>query len=572
MNQKTNNPPSIRPIISLGNTAFESIRTGGNFYIDKSDFIRQWWENQDFATLITRPRRFGKSLNLNMLECFFSEKYKGRSDLFAGLSIWKEEKYRGIQGTYPVISFSFADIKGRDFDTAREAICQVILDLYTQFSFLKESDRLSPEEKEYFAMVSSGMSDAVAAVAIKRLSMCLNHHYGKKALIFLDEYDTPLQEAYMYGYWDALTGFVRGLFNSTFKTNPYLERALLTGITRVSKESIFSDLNNLMVITTTSCQYADCFGFTEDEVFHALKQYGMEEKMEEIQAWYNGFSFGDKRDIYNPWSITCFLKEKKLKPYWANTSSNQLIGKLLRQGSVELKIVLEDLLDGKVFQTEIDEEIIFEQLERKKGAIWSLLLACGYLKVTEVHFEENTGRYQYALAVTDREVKMLFEDMVEGWFSDENIPYNEFIKALLVNDVDYMNEYINRVSQAIFSTFDTRKNPSDTAANPERFYHGFVLGLIVELEGKYRISSNRESGFGRYDVMMEPMDKNENAYILEFKVFNPRKEKKLEDTVLNALDQIQEKDYDRELLARGIDSGKIYHYGFAFHGKNALIG
>lgn len=402
--------------------------------------------------------------------------------------------------------------------------------------------------------------------------MCLNHHYGKKALIFLDEYDTPLQEAYMYGYWDALTGFVRGLFNSTFKTNPYLERALLTGITRVSKESIFSDLNNLMVITTTSCQYADCFGFTENEVFHALKQYGMEEKMEEIQAWYNGFSFGDKRDIYNPWSITCFLKEKKLKPYWANTSSNQLIGKLLRQGSVELKIVLEDLLDGKVFQTEIDEEIIFEQLERKKGAIWSLLLACGYLKVTEVHFEENTGRYQYALAVTDREVKMLFEDMVEGWFSDENVPYNEFIKALLVNDVDYMNEYINRVSQAIFSTFDTGKNPSDTAANPERFYHGFVLGLIVELEGKYRISSNRESGFGRYDVMMEPMDKNENAYILEFKVFNPRKERKLEDTVLNALDQIQEKDYDRELLARGIDPGKIYHYGFAFQGKNVLIG
>lgn len=469
MNQKTNNPPSIRPTISLGNTDFESIRTGGNFYIDKSDFIRQWWENQDFATLITRPRRFGKSLNLNMLECFFSEKYKGRSDLFAGLSIWKEEKYRGIQGTYPVISFSFADIKGRDFDTAREAICQVILDLYTQFSFLKESDRLSPEEKEYFAMVSSGMSDAVAAVAIKRLSMCLNHHYGKKALIFLDEYDTPLQEAYMYGYWDALTGFVRGLFNSTFKTNPYLERALLTGITRVSKESIFSDLNNLTVITTTSCQYADCFGFTEDEVFQALKQYGMEEKMEEIQAWYNGFSFGDKRDIYNPWSITCFLKEKKLKPYWANTSSNQLIGKLLRQSSVELKIVLEDLLDGKEFETEIDEEIVFEQLERKKGAIWSLLLACGYLKVAEVHFEENTGRYQYALAVTDQEVKMLFEDMVEGWFSDENVPYNEFIKALLVNDVDYMNEYINRVSQAIFSTFDTGKNPSDTATNPERF-------------------------------------------------------------------------------------------------------
>lgn len=557
--------------ISLGNTAFASIREANSFYIDKTDFIRQWWESQDVATLITRPRRFGKSLNLNMLECFFSEKYRGEGELFRGLSIWNHEKYREIQGTYPVIFFSFADIKGQTFTSAREAICQVIQDLYAEFGFLKESERLSQEEKDYFSLVTSMMSDAVAAMSLKRLSMCLHSYYGKKVLIFLDEYDTPLQEAYMYGFWDELTGFMRGLFNSTFKTNLYLERALLTGITRVSKESIFSDLNNLTVITTTSEQYADCFGFTETEVFDALEKYGMSDRQVEVQTWYDGFSFGNKKDIYNPWSITCFLKEKKLRPYWANTSSNQLVGKLVREGSAQIKMVMEDLLAGKSFQTEIDEEIIFEQLQRKKGAIWSLFLAGGYLKVVRSEFDISSGRYSYELALTNQEVKMLFEDMVEGWFSDETVPYNDFLKAFLAKDLDYMNEYMNRVAEATFSTFDTGRNPSDDT-NPERFYHGFVLGLIVELAGKYRVTSNRESGFGRYDVMLEPLEKTKAAFVLEFKVFNPRKEKTLEDTVANALQQINEKDYDCELLSRGIQKENIFHYGFAFEGKKVLIG
>lgn len=557
--------------ISLGNTAFASIREANSFYIDKTDFIRQWWKSQDVATLITRPRRFGKSLNLNMLECFFSEKYRGEGELFRGLSIWNHEKYREIQGTYPVIFFSFADIKGQTFTSAREAICQVIQDLYAEFGFLKESERLSQEEKDYFSLVAPTMSDAVAAMSLKRLSMCLHSYYGKKVLIFLDEYDTPLQEAYMYGFWDELTGFMRGLFNSTFKTNPYLERALLTGITRVSKESIFSDLNNLTVITTTSEQYADCFGFTETEVFDALEKYGMSDRQGEVQTWYDGFSFGNKKDIYNPWSITCFLKEKKLRPYWANTSSNQLVGKLVREGSAQIKMVMEDLLAGKSFQTEIDEEIIFEQLQRKKGAIWSLFLAGGYLKVVKSEFDVSSGRYSYELALTNQEVKMLFEDMVEGWFSDETVPYNDFLKAFLAKDLDYMNEYMNCVAEATFSTFDTGRNPSDDT-NPERFYHGFVLGLIVELAGKYRVTSNRESGFGRYDVMLEPLEKTKDAFVLEFKVFNPRKEKTLEDTVANALQQINEKDYDCELLSRGVQKENIFHYGFAFEGKKVLIG
>ena len=565
------NQENTAPVISLGNAGFESIRKEYSFYIDKTLFIKEWWENQDIVTLITRPRRFGKSLNLNMLECFFSQKYSGKSELFQGLSIWKEVKYRELQGQYPVIFFSFADVKGYDFATSRDAICQIILDLYTEFSYLKDSDRLGEEEKKYFEMVNPKMSDAVAAMALKRLSMCLNRFYGKKVLIFLDEYDTPLQEAYMRGYWDELTAFIRGLFNSTFKTNPYLERALLTGITRVSKESIFSDLNNLTVITTTSDQYSNCFGFTKEEVWDALKTYKMDQYKEDVCAWYDGFSFGNRKNIYNPWSITCFLKEKKLKPYWANTSSNQLIGKLLREGNAHTKIILEDLLNGKSFQAEIDEEIVFEQLQKKKGALWSLLLASGYLKVIDSEFDIVTGKYNYTLALTNQEVRMMFGDMVENWFSGENVPYNEFIKAFLAKDTDYMNEYMNRVALTTFSSFDTGKSPSETA-NPERFYHGFVLGLMVELEGKYHITSNRESGFGRYDVMLEPLSHADDAFILEFKVFNPRKEKKLEETVANALKQIDEKSYDQELLNKGIEKKQIYHYGFAFEGKKVLIG
>ena len=561
----------MKRVISVGNQSFEAIRSDNRFYIDKTRFIKDWWDMGDIVTLITRPRRFGKTLNMDMLKCFFSNKYHGRNDLFDGLDIWNDEKYRKLQGTYPVIFLSFAGIKGNTFEMARQQICIKILDLYEENGYLLEGDILSESEKTFYKSVSMNMSDAIISTSLNKLCTFMYKYYGKKVIILLDEYDTPMQEAYVNGYWNELTALTRSLFNFAFKTNPYLERALLTGITRVSKESIFSDLNNLTVITTTSEQYADCFGFTETEVFDALEKYGMSDRQVEVQTWYDGFSFGNKKDIYNPWSITCFLKEKKLRPYWANTSSNQLVGKLVREGSAQIKMVMEDLLAGKSFQTEIDEEIIFEQLQRKKGAIWSLFLAGGYLKVVKSEFDVSSGRYSYELALTNQEVKMLFEDMVEGWFSDETVPYNDFLKAFLAKDLDYMNEYMNRVAEATFSTFDTGRNPSDDT-NPERFYHGFVLGLIVELAGKYRVTSNRESGFGRYDVMLEPLEKTKDAFVLEFKVFNPRKEKTLEDTVANALQQINEKDYDCELLSRGVQKENIFHYGFAFEGKKVLIG
>ncbi|MCM1025091.1 MAG: ATP-binding protein [Roseburia sp.] len=561
----------MNQVISLGTQSFEKLRQNHSFYIDKTLLIQEWWENQDDVTLIMRPRRFGKTLNLNMLDCFFSNQYAGRGDLFEGLAIWESEKYRQLQGTYPVISVSFATVKGDTYETARDEIVQIIINLYTQYYFLTQGDALSPMEKAYFDYIKMDMSDSVVTMALHRLSICLSHYYGKKVLIFLDEYDTPLQEAYVGGYWDKMVGFIRGMFNAAFKTNPYIERALLTGITRISKESLFSDLNNLTVITTTSEGYNTRFGFTEEEVFHALDFFGVPEEKEQVKAWYDGFTFGSRHDIYNPWSITGFLKEKRYKPYWANTSSNSLISVLIRGGKADIKITLEDLLDGKALIAEIDEEIVFNQLQGEVGAIWSLLLASGYLRVEEQTFDPENGTFFYALKLTNKEVAIMFRNIIRKWFTGDSVPYNDFLKAMLQGDVKAMNQYMNQVIKETFSSFDSGKKPSEEA-QPERFYHGFVLGLMAEFKGRYRITSNRESGFGRYDVMLEPMRAEDPAFVLEFKVHDRDDGASLADTVEAARKQIEEKAYDTELTARGVAKERIRHYGFAFEGKKVLIG
>ena len=559
--------------VAIGIQEFNKLREGNYFYIDKTDFIREWWESGDVATLIARPRRFGKTLNMSMLHQFFSVEYKDRGDLFEGLSIWQEEKYRQLQGTYPVISLSFANIKESNFAMTRKKICQLITELYNKYAFLLEGEILGENDVRYFRRVSEEMDDSDASLSLHKLSDFLSRYYGKNVIMLLDEYDTPMQEAYVNGFWDELVSFTRNLFNSTFKTNPYLERAIMTGITRVSKESIFSDLNNLEVITTTSDKYATDFGFTEKEVFTSLEECGYGDKKELVKSWYDGFTFGEQKDIYNPWSILNFLDKGKIGVYWANTSSNSLVGKLIREGNKRIKITFEQLLNGEVISCPIDEQIVYNQLDNNEDAIWSLLLASGYLKVLsyeQVDQIESTEEPLYKLELTNLEVKHMFVKLIRDWFVKTEGNYNDFVDALLLDDLDAMNEYMNLVTEQIFSSFDVGKRPS--RLQPERFYHGFVLGLIVDLAKNYVVTSNRESGFGRYDVMIEPKDKNGKAFILEFKVHNPRKETSLEETVHNALAQIEEKKYEANLIARGIPKENIRKYGFAFEGKNVLIG
>ena len=561
----------MKKVIGIGKQSFEDIIQSNCFYIDKTSLIKEWWESEDDITLITRPRRFGKTLNMDMLKCFFSNQYQDKGYLFEGLNIWKEEKYQQLQGTYPVIYLSFADVKQTNYKDAVLKIKKIITDVYQQYIELARWEGLTEVQIRQFQSVDPYMDDVTAQCALKDLSGYLYRYYEKKVIILLDEFDTPMQEAYIHGYWNEFTAFIRSLFNAAFKTNPYLNRAMMTGITRVSKESIFSDLNNLKVVTTTSEEYATCFGFTEEEVFAALEEFQLADQKDAVKQWYDGFTFGSQQDIYNPWSITNYLKEKKFLAYWASTTSNGLVNRLIQISQPDVKESMEELLNEREIVLNFDEQIVFDQLETKENAIWSLMVASGYLKIDKIEYRGILYVPWYHLKITNLETLGMFSEMFAGWFQNTRSNYNAFIKAMLCGNIKEMNAYMNEVALATFSSFDTGSHPSGRT-QPERFYHGFVLGLLVELRDQYEVRSNRESGYGRYDVMLIPRQKNQLAFVLEFKVYDAQEELKLEDTVQSALAQIEEKDYDTELVERGISKLQIRHYGFAFEGKKVLIG
>jgi len=552
--------------LEIGESDFKQLIDNNKFYIDKTYFIEEWYNSAGKVTLITRPRRFGKTLTMSMMEYFLSDRYKDQVYLFENLYIFNKsknkEEFKKMQGEYPVINLSFAGIKKKSFKQTYMSFEELIANLYLKHDYLLEGDLLKKEEKDTFLRIKVKKADeSELDVSLSRLSDFLMRYTGKKVYILLDEYDTPLQEAYSSGYWEELASFISALFENTFKENKALNRAILTGITRVAKESIFSGLNNLEVVTITDEKYARCFGFTEEETFKALDMYNLSAIKDDVKKYYDGFIMGGKVEIYNPWSVINFLDKKECGTYWANTSSNTLIDVSIKKADSDIKQKFEDLMKGNKVQANVDSEIVFKQLDTKKDAIWSLMVASGYLKVCS-----KKGKI-CELAITNQEIKEMFEDLIEEWFGGER-DYNDFITAMLDGDIDDMEETLNSLSESMFSIFDGGNKPSKL--EPERFYHGFVLGLLVDLKDRYVVDSNRESGRGRYDIMLTPKDKKDVGIIIEFKVFSPRKEKTLSDTVSNALNQIEEKKYEQTLIDEGIDT--IYKYGIAFCGKECKIG
>ena len=556
--------------VAIGVQRFTEIRENNILYVDKTGFIKEWWESGDEVTVITRPRRFGKTLNMNMLENFFSIQYAGREDLFTGLEIWQYEEYRKLQGTWPVILISFAKIKPLSYDDAIEDISSYIVELYDRYSYVLNSNEISNENRIYFNNILEGKLKYRLGNCLNVLSKVLNVYYGKKPIIILDEYDTPMHEAYSRGYWGEMVDFMRNLFNSSFKSNPYMNRAIMTGITRIGRESLFSDFNHANILTVFDDKYSQYFGFTEDEVFKALDNYGLDEK-DKVKFWYNGFTIGSRHDIYNPWSIIKYLEKKRVGLYWVNTSRNTLLSNIIKSSDIDTKQDFEKLLMGESLTAYVDECVVFDDIQDNREAIWGLMIAAGYLRaeVLSEEFDEYANN-KCLFSITNYETQCMFRNLIKNWFVKQKRAYNEFVAALLKADVKLMNIYMNQITSRIISYFDSGNSPS--VNEPERFYHGLVLGLLVELRDRYTVKSNRESGYGRYDIMLEPKDAlNDDGIIIEFKVLDDSEEKTLHDTANNAIKQITDMNYAAELMEKGLPAERIHFYGFAFQGKNVLI-
>ena len=537
------------------------LRLRKNYYIDKTMYIKHIIDNQAGVILVTRPRRFGKTLNMSMLKYYFDNTAKDSKDLFEGLKIMEqEEEYTSKLGNYPVIYLTLKDVQDRNYDNMLLDMKTAMMNMYQAHRYLLDSDKIYPEEKEKILDILYAREDENALkTSVIELSKYLNRHYGKQVILLIDEYDVPLQNAYVEGYYDEAVRFFKTFYGTTFKDNPYLEKTVLTGVSRVAKESIFSGANNFDVYTVLDNEFSEDFGITEKEMDKIIEDFNIEDEKEEIKKWYDGYTIGNTEEIYNPWSILNYLTKRQLVPYWVNTSSNDLI-KLILKNSVTVKERIERLLNDEEIEVPINLETIIVGIENNEDNIWGLLLGTGYLKITGV---VDLAMHIYKVKIPNYEIKILFQQIIDEWFRNKVIgnDLRSILKDLVTLNFDEFEYKFKILVKEMFSYMDVGENTA------ENFYHAFVLGMLVGLKDSYYVNSNRESGVGRYDIMLEPKEKNGNSFIMEFKVYRQDKEKTIEDTIENAKKQIEEKEYEQNLKERGFTN--ITKMVYAFKGKEA---
>ena len=546
--------------VGIGESDFKMLRMKKNYFIDKSLYIKDIIDNDSKVVLVTRPRRFGKTLNMSMLRYFFDCDCKGTKELFTGLKIMEQgEEYTSKLSAYPCIYMTMKDLNVKSFEYMIMQLKTAMMEIFFEKRYLLESDIPEGQKAVFNKILAADANDMELLNSVKMLSKLLHNYHNQPVMLFIDEYDVPLQTAYVQGYYDEAIDFLRTFYVTTFKDNPYLQKTVLTGVSRVAKESIFSGANNFKVYTVLDDEFADDFGITSEEVDTALKDFGLEEYKADIKKWYDGYRIGNVEGLYNPWSLLNYLTDKKLVPYWVNTSSNDLI-KLTLKNSLTVKEKMERLLKGEAIEVPINLETIIVGIENNEDNIWGLMLGTGYLKVVE-HVDSK----KYKVKLPNYEIKTLFEDIIDNWFRNKVV--NNDLESILQDLVNLnLHEFelkFRVLVEEMFSYMDVGKNTA------ENFYHAFVLGMLVGLKDSYYVNSNRESGFGRYDIMLEPHNKSQNSFIIEFKVADEMDETSLEQTVEKGKKQIEEKDYENSLKERGF--GNITKMVFAFKGKEFKI-
>ena len=549
--------------IGLGESDFRVLRTMKDYYIDKTMYIKDIIDNRSKVILVTRPRRFGKTLNMSMLRYYFDCSQKDNKELFEGLKIMEQgEEYTSKLGYYPCIYLTLKDISEVNYQNMILNLKTAVSDMYLEHIYLLDSDKIYPFEKEQIKDILSYKEDEIVLRnSIKTLSKYLNRYYNKPVMLFLDEYDVPLQSAYVNGYYEQGVTFFKTFYGTTFKDNKYLQKTVLTGVSRVAKESIFSGANNFKVFTVLDDEFSDDFGITEKEMDKIIEDFEVQDEKEEIKKWYDGYIIGHTEGIYNPWSILNYLTDRKLMPYWVNTSSNDLI-KLILKNSATVKEKIEQLLRDEEIEVPINLETVIVGIEQNEENIWGLLLGTGYLKVTGV---VDLAMGVYKVKIPNYEIKFLFQNIIRDWFNDKVIGnnLNTILKDLVTLKLDEFEQKFKVLVRQMFSFMDVGENTA------ENFYHAFVLGMLVGLKDNYYVKSNRESGYGRYDIMLEPKDKNGNSFIMEFKVYREEKEKDINDTIESAKKQIEERKYEENLQEKGFTN--ITKMVFAFKGKEVKM-